>query len=128
MPDISSLQSPIKTPQYQQPVINHYGQAFGSADTALGRLAIPGIGSNYYDKGLLDYGNQVNTRYSNQGVVNTIGNFFADLGVKTFAGIPQVAGSILGAGKGTVAALTDGNFADGFENNTLLNAADAISA
>jgi len=124
MPDISSLSSPVNTPSYTRPRYDGGGSPVGSADTSLGRL----IGGNYYDAGLLDYSNQANVRFGNQGRLNAFGNFLGDLGVKTLSGIPSVIGSLWATGEGIASAVSGGKFSDGFKNNPLLNLAESVSA
>ena len=82
MPNINSIQSLSSTGSFKSPTIYREGQRIGSADTFMGTTAInwlPGVSGTYYDKGLLDYKDQANTRYNNQGYINAFGNFAANL-------------------------------------------------
>lgn len=121
MPDISSLSSPLRTREYVNPQTYHVGKRVGSADTLLSRTL---WGS--YDKGLFDYENQQNTRYTNQGWIESVGNFAADLGVNTLAGVPSIIGSALSLPAGGINALMGGSFADAFTENPILNFAESM--
>jgi len=122
--DITRLASPVRSAEYTTPRTYQYGQRYGSKDTLLGRL----FGGNYYDQGLLNYAEQENVRYNNQGYLNAFGNFAGDLGLKTINGIPTIMGSLTGAVKGVGNALSGGSFAQGFDDNALLNFSETVSA
>lgn len=121
MPDISIIRSPLKN--LNNPITYDQGSYYGSKDASLGRFF-----GNYYDKGLLSYEDQANVRYNNQGSINAFGNFAADLGAKTLAGIPSILGSVGAVAGGTYSALTGDNFTDGFNDNPFLNLSKSISA
>ena len=123
MPDLSKskVESPLHT--YTGASQNARGDYYGSKDTLLGRF----VGGNYYDEGLTSYDNQQAERYANQGPLNAVGNFFANLGVKTLNGIPAVVGRTMGLVYGTGTAITGGRFTDGFDDNPFMNFSKAMS-
>ena len=123
MPDLSKskVESPLHT--YTGASQNARGDYYGSKDTLLGRF----VGGNYYDEGLTSYDNQQAERYANQGPLNAVGNFFANLGVKTLNGIPAVVGRTMGIVYGTGTAITGGRFTDGFDDNPFMNFSKAMS-
>lgn len=128
MPNINSIQSLSSTGSFKSPTIYREGQRIGSADTFMGTTAInwlPGVSGTYYDKGLLDYKDQANTRYNNQGYVNAFGNFAANLGIKTLDVIPSAAGSFTATQKGlaNMAGLNPNQdmFGEAFDNNMFLD-------
>ena len=128
MPNINSIQSLSSTGSFKSPTIYREGQRIGSADTFMGTTAInwlPGVSGTYYDKGLLDYKDQANTRYNNQGYVNAFGNFAANLLVKTLDVIPSAAGGFTATQKGlaNMAGLNPNQdmFGEAFDNNMFLD-------
>lgn len=133
MPNINSIQSLSSTGSFKSPTIYREGQRIGSADTFMGTTAInwlPGVSGTYYDKGLLDYKDQANTRYNNQGYVNAFGNFAANLGIKTLNVLPSAAGGIIATKKGlsNMAGLNPNQdtFGEAFDNNMFLDLSKAI--
>lgn len=120
MPDLSTFVSPLK--DLRNPITRDVGAYYGSKDTSLGTYF-----GNYYDKGLIDYRNQTDVRYNNQSNFDALGNFAADLGAKTLAGVPSIVGSVTGVVGGSYSALTGGNFSDGFDDNPFLNMSKAVS-
>ena len=133
MPNINSIQSLSSTGSFKSPTIYREGQRIGSADTFMGTTAInwlPGLSGTYYDKGLLDYKDQANTRYNNQGYVNAFFNFAANLGIKTLNVLPSAAGGIIATKKGlsNMAGLNPNQdtFGEAFDNNMFLDLSKAI--
>ena len=55
-----------------------------------------------------------------------MGNFAADLGVKTLSGVPTLIGGLTGIVGGSYSAVTGGKFSDGFDDNPFLNMAKAV--
>lgn len=133
MPKINELTSPIRTAEFQRPEVYEYGLRVGSSDSWLTNyLPFKWVGGvNNYDYGLLNYENQADTRYSNQGTINALGHFAADLGVKTLSGIPSLVGGLTSLATGIInsAQVTnpDRHFSDAFNHNVFNDIAETMS-
>lgn len=127
MPDLSKVKVTSPLRDFKEPITSRAGSTIGSADTAIGRFGL-GLGFHtFYDKSFAGYENQQNERYANQNIPNAIGNFAADLGVKTISGLPALVGSVAGVGQGIGSVATGGSFMEGFNDNPLLNMAEAMN-